>query len=156
MTIWFLVVLASISTIVCLSGGLRARHNTPLSASERYKRRMSLIAPRRMSAGRWVVVPESRDDLARASFRKAQRRRRIWLIYLGTAAAISGIVAVVKGGTFVELHLLVDAVVVFYVALLLEAKRRRVERERKVHRLRRAAPARAEPLARVSAGGRRL
>ena len=87
---------------------------------------MSLIAPR-AGNGRWIVVPESYDRLAMSSFRRGQRRRTKILIALLGAALFTGIVALFSGGGAWEVHLAVDASLAFYVALLLEAKRRRSE-----------------------------
>ena len=117
---------------VLLPATLRARQSAPLSATQRFKRRMRLIAPRTPRRGRWVVVPESTARLAKASFKKDQRRRKLILQGLLVAVVSSLIAALARGGGMWELHLATDASLVFYVALLLEAKRRRTERATKV------------------------
>ena len=44
----------------------------------------------------------------------------------------TAMVAIWRGGNWRELHLIADGVLVFYIALLFETKRRRDERETKV------------------------
>lgn len=132
-TLLFLAVLALAWAAVFLPASLRARQNEPLSTAEKFRRRMQLIAPRRSSGkGRWVVVPESRDRLARASFRRTQRRRKQILVALIASAALTFVAAVAAGGAFWELHLLLDLSLGVFVALLREAKHRREESASKV------------------------
>lgn len=138
MTILFLLLLGAAWAMVFLPAVLRARQATPLSSAERFKRRMQLIAPRASRTGRWVVVPEPYDRIARSSFRRGQRRRARILVFLGVSAPLSGMVAVAVGGSMWEVHLLLLTSLCVYVTLLLEAKRRRLERSAKVHSLRRA------------------
>ena len=136
MTLIFLGLLALAWIAVFLPAALRARQSAPLTTAERFKRRMSLIAPR-AGAGRWIVVPESYDRLAMSSFRRGQRRRTKILIALLAAAALTGLVAVLNGGGAWEVHLAVDASLALYVALLIEAKRRRAERMTKLRPIQR-------------------
>jgi hypothetical protein len=137
LTALFLGVLALAWVAVFLPAALRARQASPLSTAERFKRRMQLIAPAaRRARGRWVVVPESYDRLARSSFRRGQRRRVQLLLILTTASALSALVALGSGGAAWELHLAFDASLALYVSLLLEAKKRRTERDTKVRALR--------------------
>jgi hypothetical protein len=146
------VLLASAWIAVFLPAIVRARQTTALSAAERWRRRMELIAPRHAQtrgAGRWILVPESKDDLARASFRKGQRRRRRILGAMILACVGSLSAAFVLNGTAWEVHLACDGSLVLYLALLMEAKRRRRERMHKVRSLakRRARRARrADPV----------
>jgi hypothetical protein len=118
---------------------------------------MSLIAPR-AGNGRWIVVPESYDRLAMSSFRRGQRRRTKILIALLAAAVFTGVSAVFSGGGAWEVHLAVDASLALYIALLIEAKRRRSEHVTKLRSLEARRPARVpevtfhEP---VQAGGGR-
>ncbi|MEA2451600.1 MAG: hypothetical protein QOG04_310 [Actinomycetota bacterium] len=106
---------------------------------------MSLIAPR-AGNGRWIVVPESYDRLAMSSFRKGQRRRTKILIALLAAAAFTGLVGILNGGAAWEVHLAVDASLALYVALLIEAKRRRAEQETKLRSLEARRVPRSEEL----------
>lgn len=138
MTYLFLAALAVAWIAVILPALLRARQTTPLSAAERFKRRMQLIAPR-PSGGRWVVVPESRNRLATASFKRGQRRRIRIFFWLLVVVGFSGVAALINGGLW-EAHLLADASLTVYCASLLEAKRRRLERFTKVRPLRRREP----------------
>lgn len=144
MTFVFLGLLAAAWIAVFLPALLRARTEAPLSTAERFKRRLNLLAPRART-GRWIVVPESYDRLRRASFRRGQKRRQQILLALIGAAAISFLAALLSGGAAWEAHLALDASLALYVVLLLDAKRRRAERDTKVHTLRRRQiPAREE------------
>jgi hypothetical protein len=96
---------------------------------------MRLISPRARSAGRWVVVPESRERLLHQAFLRAQDRRRHIFMGLVVIALVTGVWAVVAGGRLVELHLMVDALAAFYLALMMDARRKLVDREQKVHAL---------------------
>ena len=140
LTLIFLGLLALAWMAVFLPAVLRARQSAPLTTAERFKRRMSLIAPR-AGSGRWIVVPESYDRLAKSSYRRRQQRRTKVLIALLAAAILTGVVAIFSGGGAWEVHLAVDLSLGLYVALLIEAKRRRVENGMKLRSLesRRAA-----------------
>jgi uncharacterized membrane protein YjjP (DUF1212 family) len=73
--------------------------------------------------------------LTQSSFRRGQRRRTKILIGLVVAALSSGFVAVYAGGGMWEVHLAIDASLALYVALLLEAKRRRADQVTKLRSL---------------------
>ena len=135
MTLIFLGLLAAAWIAVFLPSVMRARQAAPLSTAERFKRRMALLAPRART-GRWIVVPESYDRLARASFQRGQRRRIQILLALLLAALATFAVAFASGGAAWEVHLVSDASLGLYVVLLREAKRRRTERTVKVRTLR--------------------
>lgn len=92
-----------------------------------------MIAPR-SSSGRWVVVPRSYEQVKLASFRRGQRRRRRILVWLAAMCAVSLAGAVLTGAGW-GVHLALDASLIAYVMLLLEAKKRRLERRHKVKRL---------------------
>lgn len=141
MTFLFLGLLAAAWLAVILPAVLRARQTAPFTTAERFKRRLQLVAPR-PSSGRWVVVPESRTRLVHSSFRKGQQRRARILAWLVTASIVSAVVTVLSGGATFELHLAIDASLAIYVVLLLEAKKRRLERVTKVRPL--ARPLRPE------------
>lgn len=133
-TVVFLALLAISWIAVFLPAIVRARQTTPLSTAERWRRRMELIAPRHPQgrAGRWIVVPESRGDLARASFRRGQRRRRRILELMIGACIGSLAAALVLHGRAWQVQLACDGSLILYAALLIEAKRRRRERAQKV------------------------
>lgn len=57
------------------------------------------------------------------------------LAFLGAVVVATAAVAVWRGGSWRELHLIADGMLIFYVALLFETKRRRDERLTKVVRL---------------------
>lgn len=134
LTLVFLGLLALAWIAVFLPAALRARQTAPLSTAERFRRRMSLIAPRGRG-GRWIVVPESYDRLARGSYRRGQQRRTRLLIGLMVAAASTFVLALLAGGGMWEIHLAADVSLALYVALLLEAKHRRADQKTKLRSL---------------------
>jgi hypothetical protein len=113
---------------------------------------MELIAPKHpqgRGSGRWIVVPESRDDLARASFRRGQRRRRrILEVMVGACIGSLGAAFVLHGPVW-QVQVACDASLALYVTLLVEAKRRRRERAQKVRSIARRRRARPRPTAPV-------
>lgn len=115
---------------------------------------MRLISPR-TSAGRWIVVPGARQRTEKQAFRRAQQRRKAILLGLIGIALVTGVWAVVAGGDGLEINLVADAAVAFYAALLLDVKKRRVERGVKVRRLERQSPAESEYFEVIEAGGGR-
>lgn len=158
MTTWFLAFLALIWFAFFLPGAQRARRQTPLAAAARFKRAMSRVAPpkaqprhraprrpqrersqaaahkARTDSGRWIIVPDPSRARAVAHRRAQTRRRRLLACLLGGVVASAG-VALWRGGSWLELHLIADGALVFYVALLFESKRRRDERATKVIKL---------------------
>jgi hypothetical protein len=134
LTALFLGALALAWIGVFLPAALRARQDAPLSSAEGWRRRMSLLAPRSAQT-RYVLVPARSDRLARAAYQRARVRRIRILAFLAVAAPVSGIVALLAGGSMWEVHIAFDFSLVLYVALLLEAKRRRHERLTKVEPL---------------------
>ncbi|MGH9194128.1 MAG: hypothetical protein ACRD1T_00110 [Acidimicrobiia bacterium] len=150
MTAFFLAVLAIAWIAVFLPAVLRARNDAPYSTAERFRRRMELMAPATSGrGGRWVVVPQSNDRLARASYARGQRRRlRIFMVLLALVS-ISFLLAIVSGGAAWEVNIAFDLSLAAYVALLIEARRRRTERALKVRSLasrRRSAESPSEAL----------
>jgi hypothetical protein len=136
LTIWFLAFLAALWMIFFLPAGRRARQQTPLPAAERFKRHLKLIAPpRRMQKGRWMILPPTEERAAAAAMDRGQRRRRRILVAILAAVVITALAAVQQKGKLIELHLIADAALFFYIALLLETKRRRLEHAAKVKRL---------------------
>lgn len=142
LTVAFLVLLGAAWLAVILPAVLRARHTTAMSTAERWRRRMALIAPRhaeRERSGRWVVIPEARPDLARASFVRGQRRRKRMLeVMVGACLGSLGTALLLHGAWQVQLAC--DASVVLYSLMLIEAKRRRRERAQKVRSIARRRP----------------
>ena len=139
MTVWFLAFLAVAWIVVYLPSVWRARQRSPFPAVQGFKRCMRLISPR-ASSGRWVVIPDSRERVAQQAMLRAELRRKRVLTLLLSIAAITGIWALAAGGSVVEVHLIVDALAAFYIALMLDVKRRRVEREVKIRTLRPTQP----------------
>lgn len=126
-----MAVLAVLWISVFVSAMLRARAAGPLSTSERFRKRLQLLAPPDARGGRWVVVLDSPERRARPAlacaqkrFRSARRKRRLLLLLI-VAAAGSGVWAFVEGGVALQAHLGIDALLLAYVTLLLELKSRR-------------------------------
>lgn len=140
MTIWFLAFLALVWITVVMPGARRARSRTPLPAAKSFKRAMRTIAPpktsrRTPSKGRWIMAPPTREATERRRKERALRMRRRLLVAFSCIACLSAIPAVVAGGAWTEAHLFLDGVLLAYVALLIELRRRAAERESKVRRL---------------------
>ena len=154
MTIWFLAFLAGASLAICIPAGVRARRNSPFSATQLFKKRMNLIAPRSRN-GRWIIIPDNHDvALQRLALRRARKRRRRILALLVVGALASGVWAYLERGSAIEVHLAVDALLVAWIGYMAESRKRRIERAQKV----RSLPARRdsavlEPI--EASGGRR-
>ena len=142
----FLVVLALAWAGVFLPAVWRASQRTPLKSSERFARRMNLIAPpgglgriagsgRRYRGGRRLIVSRHAGRKL-PSYRRSQRQRTRILLILGALVPLSAMAAaLVQGDGWWEIHIACDFSFALYVALLLEAKKRREERLRKVRPL---------------------
>jgi Flp pilus assembly protein TadB len=136
MTAFFLVVLAIAWVAIFFPAVMRARQEAPHTSAERFRRGMELIAPPSSGRrGRWVVVPQSYDRLARSSYARGQRRRLRIFVGLVAAAGLSFVLAVIAGGSVWEVNIAFDLSLASYVALLLETQRRRLERSQKVRSL---------------------
>ena len=112
------------------------------------------MAPR-SRGGRWVIVPDNHDvAMERLAIRRSRRRRRRILLLIVLACIGTGVWAWFERGAAVEIHLVLDGALIFYLALMSEMKKRRVERDAKVRSLagRRHAPEFART---AQAGGRR-
>ncbi|MEA2461394.1 MAG: hypothetical protein QOH90_1571 [Actinomycetota bacterium] len=141
LVLFFFIFLALAWAAVVLPAVLRARQDDPLTASERFKRRMEMIAPpTRAWKGRWVVVPKTADPRSRSYRRQQLRRRRIFEAAVALTA-LSLVVAILKGGSLWTVQVAFDVACVLFVAYLVGAKRKRRETLTKVRPLvaRRAA-----------------
>jgi hypothetical protein len=137
-TATFLALLIVSWIAVFLPAALRAKHSNPLVTSNRWRKRMSVIAPAGMS-GRWVVVPRPREEgeEVRSSYYRSQRQRRHLFIFLIAATVVSGTFAVaLRTPSLWEVHLAFAGSLALYVLLLIRVKRQRVEQARKVESLR--------------------
>lgn len=143
MTATFLALLIVSWIAVFLPAALRAKHSTPLATSNRWRKRMAVMAPSGMP-GRWVVVPraEGEDEEVRSSYFRSQRQRRHLFVFLIVATLVSGAFAVaLRTPSLWEVHLAFAGSLALYVLLLIRVKRQRAERIRKVKSLR----ARSQP-----------
>lgn len=77
------------------------------------------------------------------------------LVLLLTAALLAAVAALLRGQPWLEIHLMLDGALLFYVALLHETKRRRDERFTKVRTLEPAATGDVHVVGPATAGGRR-
>ena len=138
MTATFLALLIVSWIAVFLPAALRAKHSTPLATSNRWRKRMAVMAPTGMP-GRWVVVPRPRGEgeEVRSSYYRSQRQRRHLFVFLIAATVISGAFAVaLRTASLWEVHLAFAGSLALYVLLLIRVKRQREERARKVESLR--------------------
>ncbi len=131
MAVVILVVLALAWIAILGPATMRARRSTPLSAAQSFKRRMELIAPH-SSSGRWVLVPATTARSERSSFRRSQLRRIRVLQFLLSGVVMTLLAALYGGECIWEIHFFMDLSLIGYVAFLLEAKRRRQERDFRV------------------------
>jgi hypothetical protein len=127
LTTLFLVVLVLAWVALIIPAAWRAHQTAPFSATERFRKRLDLIAPRATSHGRWIVVPQSRDRLERAAFRRGQRRRTRILLALMAGVGATAVAAPLVGGPMWELQIFLDVSLALYVVLLVVAKQRRAE-----------------------------
>ena len=128
MTDFFLLFLGVAWLLLLWPAAVRARRATPLSTATGFKRRMRLIAPQAVRAGRWVLTPRSSsvsDAEARAARTRVLRRRKQMFTTLLLAAPLTTIGAVVWGGEAWIVPLCAAAVLLGYVMFLLVAKHRR-------------------------------
>lgn len=139
MTALFLTALVLAWIALFVPAIVRASKRSPLSTAERFRRRLDLIAPR-YAQGRWVVMPDCDDRLARKSWRKGQRLRRRIFGFLVAAVVVSGVLVIFYGSAMWSIHIAFDASLGLFVALLLFAKRRR-EGGARISRARREAHA---------------
>ncbi len=103
-----------------------------------------------------MIVPYSDErGRQRAAAKKAQHRRRRMLALLVATALLSAVAAVLRGQPWLEIHLMADGALLFYVALLHEAKRRREEKLTKVRTLAPPASDEMDVAGSVSMGGER-
>jgi Flp pilus assembly protein TadB len=144
LTLLFLIALGLAWIAVFLPAAIRAREMSPLTATERFRRRMQLLAPTRPVNGRTILVPESPERLRAGAHRRDQRRRKRILESLTASVVASFVAALVVGHGMWQVHLALDASLGSYVVLLLAAKRKREEKRTKVRPLGFARP--QEPL----------
>lgn len=139
MTAIFLALLIVSWIAVFLPAALRAKHSTPLATSNRWRKRMAVMAPSGMS-GRWVMVPraeEEEGEEVRSSYYRSQRQRRHLFVFLIVATFVSGACAVaLRTPSLWEVHLAFAGSLALYVLLLIRVKRQRAERTQKVKALR--------------------
>lgn len=108
-----------------------------MSTAERFRHSMQLLSPRLGEEGRWVVVPGSvrtKPSSQRRALRQQRvlKRRRFVLVVLVWMAAGSLAAALLGApGGWIS-HIAIDAALVGHAAFLIETKRRRIERRRKV------------------------
>lgn len=138
MTFWFLLIVGIAWVGVFVPAALRARETTPLSATRRFRTGMNKIAPATGRSGRWVVVPHVQNARARAFLRSQARRRRV-LASLSVATGAAAPLALLFGGFWRTLTIVLGVTLVTYVTWLVGTKRQREEQLAKVRSI---APAR--------------
>ena len=116
---------------------------------------MQLIAPPPASTkGRWVVVPESTDRLAYASFRRGRDRRRKIFLGLLTASSVSFLLSLFSGGMWGVTSALAFSLFA-YIVLLIGVKRRSEDIRTKIRPLHRPQASGRRELQSLRAGGAR-
>ena len=120
----FLGLLAVAWVAVFLPAAVRAWRRTPLPSAEGFRRKQDSLGER-SAPGRWVLVPQSEAGRAEAARRRTQVHRRRLFVALLCAVVLSAAAALLGGGALWEVHLALDACLGIYVALLLDAKKRR-------------------------------
>ncbi|MFP5298153.1 MAG: hypothetical protein ACLGHL_04100 [Actinomycetota bacterium] len=136
MTGWFLVIVGLAWVGVFLPAAIRARETTPLTAAQRFKRRMDLIAPQvPRRQGRWVIVPGARAEARARAFARSQARRRAILKFLAIGTAVTGPIGMIASGLISSLATAFSVSLILYVGLLLGTKRQREEQSQKVRSL---------------------
>jgi hypothetical protein len=133
--VFFFIFLAVAWAAVVLPAVLRARQDDPLTASERFKRRMEMIAPpTRAWKGRWVVVPRYADPKSRSFRRRQARRLRIFQALVGLVV-LTLAVSFLRAGSWWNVQIGADVALAFYAAFLVGSKRKRIESATKVRPL---------------------
>ena len=116
---------------------------------------MQLIAPPPASTkGRWIVVPESTDRLAYASYRRGQERRRKIFLGLLSATSVSFLMSLFTGGMW-GVTVAIASSLFAYVVLLIGVKRRSEDIRQKIQPLHRPRTAQGHELQTARAGGAR-
>ncbi len=139
MTWLFLALLGVAWMAITVPAALRGRRRTPLPSAEGFKRKQASLNARTAS-GRWVLVPQSPGGRVEAARRRTQAHRRRMFVALLCASVLSAAVAALQGGALWEVHLALDACLGIYVALLIDAKKRRIEPSNKVSQLQERRP----------------
>jgi hypothetical protein len=154
----FLALLGLVWVAVFLPAALRAWRRTPLPSAERFRRKQASLGVR-SAPGRWVLVPQSQEGRIEAVRRRTQVHRRRLFVALLWAVVLSATAALFRGGALWEVHLVLDACLGIYVALLLDAKKRRNQTSTTVAQIssRRRAPPQGRVLEQAVGhfGGRR-
>ena len=148
MTWLFLALLGVAWVAITLPAALRGRRRTPLPSAEGFKRKQASLNARTAS-GRWVLVPQSPGGRVEAVRRWTQTHRRRMFVALLWASVLSAAVAALRGGALWEVHLAIDACLGIYIALLIDAKKRRVAPSNKVSQLEQRRPQADPPEERV-------
>ena len=139
MTWLFLALLGVAWMAITVPAALRGRRRTPLPSAEGFKRKQASLNARTAS-GRWVLVPQSPGGRVEAARRRTQAHRRRMFVALLCASVLSAAAAALQGGALWEVHLALDACLGIYVALLIDAKKRRIEPSNKVSQLQERRP----------------
>lgn len=132
MTLVFLIVLGLAWAAVFVPAAVRARQRTPYSSAERFSRGMGLLAKPTLRRGRYVVMPQSTDRLTRSALRRSRARRRRVFTALVLGAVSTFLLALLVGVSW-NVHLVVDAFLIAYVALLLILKQQQIDARKVAH-----------------------
>ena len=131
LTTFFLVVLGAAWMFFVLPSARRASAAKPLPSAERFKAGMKSMAP-----GILISLPVAQAEPEPAG--KSRTRRRDILVFLGAGFVFSGAAAVLSGGAWPLLSAFAG-LFLLYVALLVEMRRRELDKRARI----RAAAARS-------------
>jgi uncharacterized membrane protein len=132
---WLFLALLGVAWVgITLPAALRARRRTPLPSAEGFRRKQASLSAR-SAPGRWVLVPQSPDGRVEAVRHRTRAHRRRLFVALLWACVLSAAIAAVRGGALWEVHVALDACLGIYVALLIDAKKRRSQPSKKVSQL---------------------
>ena len=126
----FLVLLLVAWIAVFFPAVSRARERSPLASSEDFKRSLALIGPQSVDHPLGVRATGAAAD-RQLTIKTGRVALMIALLVTVTGTAL----LVVVGRASVEVHLAADALLAFYVAWLIEDRRRHEERTRKISSL---------------------
>jgi Flp pilus assembly protein TadB len=137
-----LIILAVIWAAVLLPPYLQNRsENRPADSISSFRNQLSVLERRTgTSSAGYGYGPAPLTALRRRAQRSgARKRRRDILFTLVGAAALTAVLALALGGPVWALHLMIDGMLVGYVAMLARAQRVAQERQAKVRYLPRSA-----------------
>jgi hypothetical protein len=142
MGILVVLLLGGLWALILLPGALRSRRNSsPIDSILAFERSMNLLAPRRPGErrpGRHVMVLDRPASLTGRVHADVLARRRLALVGLAGATLLAAVLALLFGGVFEALFVVVALACAAYVAVLRRRQARAAEIRAKIRHLHRA------------------